>query len=233
LSEVDGEVYVRIVRILDAVAGLVPAANAKLSVARAERRLNRLRAEGLHIGEDVFLPDSTVFDTEYCQLIWISDSCSFGEHVMLIAHETQPHLGENFTRVGSIRLHRSCHLGARTMVLPGVTIGPRTIVAACSVVRTSLPPDSVCAGNPARPFSSLARYLDAHRTRLTMLPTFHVLEDDSAERRSAILVASRTGDAYIIGGRSAELSGTGGSRRTPTRHHTPVPPEARPPSLTP
>ncbi|HTO73076.1 MAG TPA: hypothetical protein VMJ30_04620, partial [Gemmatimonadales bacterium] len=132
------------------------------------------------------------------------------------------------TRVGTVHLHASCHLGARTLLLPGVSIGPRTIVAASSVVRSSLPPDSVCAGNPARPFSSLASYLEAHRGRLTSGPTFPFLGDDSPEQHARIIAATRAGDAYLTGGRSAELAGTGGSRRTPTLHHTPVPPEPLP-----
>ena len=56
--------------------------------------------------------------------------------------------------------------GARTVVLPGVEIGPRTIVASNSVVTRTLPPDSVCAGNPARPFGSLDQYLEQHRRQI-------------------------------------------------------------------
>ena len=214
---------------VDAIAGLVSPWKVALERWHADRRLERLRRKGMHVGEDVYFPDSTVIDEEYCHLIWISDSCSFGDGVMLLAHERQAHLGARVTRVGTVHLHRSCHLGARTLVLPGVAIGPRTIVAANSVVRSALPPDTVCAGNPARPFSSLARYLDAHRARLMAAPTFTFLGEESPERRNEIIAATRAGDAYLVGGRSAELAGTGGSRRTPTLHHSPVPPEARPP----
>lgn len=42
-------------------------------------------------------------------------------------------------------------LGARVIVLPGVTIGDGTIVAAGSVVTRDLPPAVVAAGIPARP----------------------------------------------------------------------------------
>ncbi len=41
-------------------------------------------------------------------------------------------------------------IGLRVIVLKGVTIGDGAIVGAGSVVTRDLPPDSLCAGNPAR-----------------------------------------------------------------------------------
>jgi len=41
-------------------------------------------------------------------------------------------------------------LCARTFVLPGITIGARSIVGACSVVTKDVPPDVIAAGNPCR-----------------------------------------------------------------------------------
>jgi putative colanic acid biosynthesis acetyltransferase WcaF len=41
-------------------------------------------------------------------------------------------------------------IGARSFVLPGVSIGERSIVGACSLVSRSIPCDCIVAGNPAR-----------------------------------------------------------------------------------
>jgi maltose O-acetyltransferase len=41
-------------------------------------------------------------------------------------------------------------IGARAMVLPGVTIGKRVLVAAGAVVTRDVPDDVLVAGNPAR-----------------------------------------------------------------------------------
>lgn len=41
-------------------------------------------------------------------------------------------------------------VGARVFVLPGVTIGPRTVIGACSVVTRDVPADVIAAGNPCR-----------------------------------------------------------------------------------
>ncbi len=41
-------------------------------------------------------------------------------------------------------------VGARAFILPGVTIGARSIVGACSVATKDIPEDAVAAGNPCR-----------------------------------------------------------------------------------
>lgn len=47
-------------------------------------------------------------------------------------------------------------IGGNTIVLPGVTIGARSMIGAGSVVTRSVPPDTFAAGNPCRPIRSLA-----------------------------------------------------------------------------
>ncbi|WP_292960602.1 acyltransferase [Novosphingobium sp. UBA1939] len=44
---------------------------------------------------------------------------------------------------------RYCFIGARSLIMPGVTIGDGSIVAAGAVVTRDVPPRSIVAGNPA------------------------------------------------------------------------------------
>ncbi len=184
----------------------------------------------MHIGRDVNFADHLYVDEEYCALISIGDSTFFGPECMILAHDAGPEMALGALRVGTVVLHPSCHVGARTIILPGVEIGPRTVIAANSVVSRSLPADTVCGGRPARPFSTLSQYIETHRQRIEGARTFEYSTYDipnlPPERRAALVSAVLAGDVYMVGGRSAELQGIGGSERTPLETYVPTPPIA-------
>jgi acetyltransferase-like isoleucine patch superfamily enzyme len=48
------------------------------------------------------------------------------------------------------RIGQRCFIGARSLIMPGVTIGDGSVVAAGSVVIKDVPARSIVAGNPAR-----------------------------------------------------------------------------------
>jgi maltose O-acetyltransferase len=192
-----------------------------LNALRTRRRWSNLQALGMKIGRNVLLPDSTWIDVSHCFLIEIGDDCGLGEQCMLLAHDAQMDEFLDAARVGRIRIRPSCHIGSRTVILPGVDIGPRTVVGANSVVSKSLPPETVCAGAPAKVICTLEEYLRKHRQRLARLPNFEYLLYDirslTEERKTEIIHAVASQDAYIVGGHSAELRGEGGTLRTAAR----------------
>jgi putative colanic acid biosynthesis acetyltransferase WcaF len=49
-----------------------------------------------------------------------------------------------------ITISEDAFIGARAFVMPGVTIGARSVIGACSVVTRDVPPDVFAAGNPCR-----------------------------------------------------------------------------------
>jgi putative colanic acid biosynthesis acetyltransferase WcaF len=53
-----------------------------------------------------------------------------------------------------ITVGEDAFVGARAFVLPGITIGARSIVGACAVVTKDVMPGQTVAGNPARPIES-------------------------------------------------------------------------------
>ncbi len=59
--------------------------------------------------------------------------------------------------VATTRIGRGVWLGARVVVLKGVTIGDNTVVAANSVVTKDLPNNVLAGGNPARVIRSIQR----------------------------------------------------------------------------
>ena len=51
---------------------------------------------------------------------------------------------------GKITIGADAFIGARAFVMPGITIGERSVVGACSVVTKDVPPYCFAAGNPCR-----------------------------------------------------------------------------------
>ena len=154
--------------LLDAVDRL----SQRLGVLRTRRRLEVLVARGMRLGDDTDLPASTWIDAAHCYLISIADHCRFGEQCLILAHDAQMDEFLDAGRLGRVTIHAWCQIGARTCIMAGVDIGPRTIVMPNSVVTRTLPPDSVCGGNPARVLASLDEYLEARRSELARLPRF-------------------------------------------------------------
>lgn len=201
---------------LDWILDKLSALKSKVERKRLERRWYKLRQQGMHLGSDVWLPASTWIDPDYCFLISIGDHCGFGEECLILAHDAQMDEFLDAARIGQVTIHESCHIGARTVILPGVVIGPKTIVGANSVVTRSLPPDTVCAGNPAKVICSLEDYLSKHRSRIVEATKVAcVTSDTSLQERQQITAAAKKGSAYVVGGRTAELEGKGGTPRTP------------------
>jgi len=202
-------------RILDLISPL----RARLESARLKRRWDKLRAMGMHIGQGVNLPSSTWIDTPVCFLISIGDWCGFGQQCLILAHDSQMDEFLDAGLMGKVTIHESCHFGSRTVILPGVEVGPRTIVGANSVVAKSLPPDTVCAGVPAKPICSLDEYLTRHQERMARTQQFPWADYNAGtmtpERLAEIRAAVENGPVYITGGFSEELQGRGGTERTP------------------
>ena len=61
-------------------------------------------------------------------------------------------LSHDLCRVAYLDTHigKNCFIGAHSIILPGVTVGDGSIVAAGSVVRKNVPPNTIVGGNPAK-----------------------------------------------------------------------------------
>lgn len=195
------------------------AARRSLDAWRLRRRWATLRALGMRIGEGVNLPASTWIDDNHAFLISIGDHCGFGEQCLILAHDAQMNEYIDATRIGRVVIHPSCHIGSRTVILPGIEMGPRTIVGANSVVSRTLPPETVCAGLPAKVICTLDEYLARHRTAIAGgAPTFpyetHDINVISETDKAAMVQALASRDGYITGGYGLMLKGEGGPKLT-------------------
>src|SRR5712692_8342728 len=204
---------------LEAIEGAISRWKDGFESARLKRRWSRLKGMGLQIGQGVNLPASTWVDTSHCYLISIGDWCGFGEQCLILAHDAQMDEFLDAGFVAKVTIHESCHFGSRTVILPGIEVGPRTIVGANSVVAKSLPPETVCAGVPAKVICSLDEYLARHQANMAAGRQFpwpdYNIDVLTPERRTEIMEALGKSPAYVTGGFSAELRGLGGTERTP------------------
>ena len=93
--------------------------------------------------------------------VWIASGVTLATHdsihSMLNRRGGGPKLREH---VGCIEIGDNVFIGANATILPGVTIGPDTIVAAGSVVSSSLPGGGVYAGVPARLVRPIGEYIE-------------------------------------------------------------------------
>ena len=65
-----------------------------------------------------------------------------------------------------IRVLDDSMIGLRAILMPGVTVGPRSIVGAGSLVTSDVPPETVVGGFPARVLCRLDEYERKYRDRM-------------------------------------------------------------------
>jgi acetyltransferase-like isoleucine patch superfamily enzyme len=106
----------------------------------------------IRIGDRCFLNSGTVLIA--VEEVVLGDDVALANEVMVI--DSNSHGVEGRPHVQApIRIGNGCWIGNRAIVLPGVTIGRRVLVAAGAVVTRDVPDDVLVAGNPARVVRSL------------------------------------------------------------------------------
>jgi serine acetyltransferase len=103
-------------------------------------RLHRWR--GVRIGRDVWIGYDSIIETSRPQLVSIGDRVSLGIRTTIIGH---------FHEAQSVTIENDVFIGPGVIILPNVTVGHGSVVAAGSVVTMSVAPGTLVQGNPARP----------------------------------------------------------------------------------
>jgi maltose O-acetyltransferase len=105
----------------------------------------------IHFGSRFYANSGCVFLD--CAPITIGDNVQLGPLVQLLAPSHPLDAETRRTGVESaepIAIGDDAWLGGGVIVLPGVTIGPRSVIGAGSVVTKDVPADVVAVGNPCR-----------------------------------------------------------------------------------
>jgi acetyltransferase-like isoleucine patch superfamily enzyme len=94
------------------------------------------------------------------ELISIGPNCKIGMHVIMMDndyHQIDPTKRGIRPASRPIVLEENVWLGARVIVLSGVTIGANSVIGAGSVVTRDIPPRSIAVGQPAQVIRSIDR----------------------------------------------------------------------------
>ena len=114
------------------------------SIAPLKSKLFFYRLMGMKIGKNVqIMPDFKV-EIFFPELITIGEGCVIGQDAFFACHE----FNTNEFRYGSITLKDNVLIGARSFVLPGVTIGENSLVSAMTLIYTDVPSNVLAFGSP-------------------------------------------------------------------------------------
>jgi len=98
--------------------------------------------EGLELGEDFDIGTFTYINAKYG--VTIQNNVQIGSHCSIYSHSTID------DKQGHVNLMKNCRVGTHSTIMPGVTIGENSIIAAYSFVNRDIPENEMWGGIPAK-----------------------------------------------------------------------------------
>lgn len=169
-----------------------------------KNKINRLRLSevdfwrylGVEIGKDVQMYNCDI-DRGFAYLLKIGDGSVLSK-VSVLTHDASMRKDINAVKIGAVEIGKNCFIGFDTLIMPGVTIGDNSVVAARSLVNKDVPPNVVVGGSPARVIKTLEEYhdkikIDIKNNPLFMHPDFyHTSKDEVIDTLSETKIGYST-----------------------------------------
>ena len=108
----------------------------------------------IRIGDNVTI--GSRFSALSAAPIRIGDDCLLASDILITSEnhgmdpETHASYGDNPLEAAPVTIGKGCWIGEKAVILPGVSLGDKCIVAAGAVVNRSFPAYTIVAGVPAR-----------------------------------------------------------------------------------
>ena len=107
----------------------------------------------VQIGSNVFFNNGCSLSS--LKLIEIDDCTIFGENVLIYDHnhkfrKSDSSVKEQGYSIEEVKIGKNCWIGSNVVILKGVHIGARSIIAAGSVVTKDVPTGELWMGSPAK-----------------------------------------------------------------------------------
>ncbi|MEK5107639.1 acyltransferase [Cytobacillus sp. FSL K6-0129] len=156
---------------------------------------------GMKIGEHCSIQPGVTFDYSHAWLINIGHHVTIAPEAYILAHDasTKPLLG--YTKIGKVTIKDHVFIGARAIVMPNVTIGEHSIIAAGSVVTKDIPPYSLAAGNPAKIIRSITEYESKNKQLLDKITPFDssytLTGRITAEKKREMITSLKSGFGFV------------------------------------
>jgi acetyltransferase-like isoleucine patch superfamily enzyme len=110
----------------------------------AVQRFIQTRVFGMDIDTSAWIEPTALIDRTFPRGVHIGPDVHIAQESVVLTHDFSRGMYLH-TRIGA-----RCHLGARSIIMPGVTVGADCVVAPGALVVKDLPPGSHAMGNPAR-----------------------------------------------------------------------------------
>ena len=120
-------------------------------------------------GATGYIDPSCDFDGAGYHLITIGENTTISKEVLILVHDYSINRGLAMHQVNGkyqflkpVKIGENCFIGARSTLLPGTKIGSNCIIGACSVVKGTIPDNSVVCGYPAQIMCSTNEWTKKH-----------------------------------------------------------------------
>lgn len=120
---------------------------------------------GVKVGEQCYIASDVHFSSEP-YLIEIGSHVAVTQGVMLHTHgggRVARRYISDFDIFGRVKICDYAYIGSSAQIMPGVTIGEGSLVAAGSIVTRSVPAGVVVAGNPAKNVCTVEEYIKRNK----------------------------------------------------------------------
>lgn len=116
---------------------------------RLRRNLYKIMGVAIADDEKVYIGRECFIDDEFPELITIKKGACISFRVTIVAHDSYKGI------VKPVIIGEKAFIGTGSIILPGVSIGEGSVVAAGSVVNRDVPPKTMVAGVPNRIIKAL------------------------------------------------------------------------------
>ena len=107
----------------------------------------------LEIGNNSNISDNTIIDT--CDDVIIGDNVAIGNNCTIFTHnhvytdKTKP-AWKGGIKLGKVIINDGAWVGSNVIIMPGISVGKRAVIAAGSVLTKNIPDEVIVAGVPAK-----------------------------------------------------------------------------------